>query len=412
MSLINQMLTDLEARRGGALRSVDHALDGLQSAPIASRPKPGNRRLRVTIALVFVLVALLGTAAVWWWRNQDRSGPPTLPELAKPSAETAVVPPPAQQGTPVILADKPVPAVVPEAPLEPPALPAPAPEPAAAPSVAVPQASVPASQPMAPAAGSTVPVTPPPVSTQSAAPLPAMSAPPGRAEPAAAPPPAQAAAQPGAPASVAPQGAPTVETPGAFHRAETAHAVDPDAMAYQQALREAEEGSLGTLAAFVASRPKRFDARQRLALAQIKAADRAGAEATLREGLALRPNDPTLSRLLGHLLMGANQVESALEILRAATPPLAKDPEFHALLAAAEQRTGAHAMAAARYKSLLQLQPTNGSWLVGLGISLAALGDARSAARLFNQALDDRSLAEPLRAYASRERLRLEEQLK
>lgn len=399
MSLINQMLTDLEARRGGTLRSVDHALDGLQSAPIATRARPrrGPRRLWLGAGML-VLVAALAAGVFWWWRAQDRASPPTLPDLAPPSAETAVVPPPPAQGTPVILADKPAPA--PELPAVPP------------------KAEAPATAPTSSAVSAQPPSSPPPPQGGSASMPELVQGAPQQA-------PATGPGLPATPASAPPQspsaalqaqsqagGSPPVEMPGAFHRAETAQGVDPDAMAYQQALREAEDGSLGALATFVTSRPKRFDARQRLALAQIKAADRVSAEATLRDGLALRPNDPTLARLLGHLLLGANQVESALEVLRAATPPVAKDTEFHALLAAAEQRTGAHAMAAARYKSLLQIQPTNGSWQVGLGISVAALGDARSAARLFNQALDDRSLPEPLRSYASRERLRLEEHLK
>ncbi|MCC7122938.1 MAG: hypothetical protein IT493_15400, partial [Gammaproteobacteria bacterium] len=42
MSLINQMLADLEARKGGRLQRVDAALDGLHAAPlrvVTERPR-------------------------------------------------------------------------------------------------------------------------------------------------------------------------------------------------------------------------------------------------------------------------------------------------------------------------------------------------------------------------------------
>ena len=403
MSLINQMLTDLEARRGGTLRSVDHALDGLQSAPIAPRPHPRPSRRRWVLAGGVVAVAVLAGLVAWWWQRGKAEMPPALPTIAPPAASagtTAAASASVAPAAPVILADKPVP------PVAIPPLPVPAPVQAQVPVVTPPPAAAPAAP--VPAAV----VAPPPAPT----PVPAASAPAATTVPplptATATAPATPAVSQPAPAEAAKPVAPEVETPGAFHRSQANPQVDPDAVAYQQALREADDGALAGLESFVASHPRRSDARQRLALAQIKASDNKAAEATLRAGLALRPGDAGFARLLGHVLLGTDQVDAALEVLRTTPPPLAKDPEFHALLAAAEQRSGAHAMAATRYKNLLQIEPTNGSWIVGLAISLAALGDSRTAARLFNQALDDRNLPEPLRAYASRERLRIEEHLK
>jgi len=58
MSLINQMLADLEARKGGRLQRVDAALDGLHAAPlrvVTERPR----------AMLGALVVFGACAALW-----------------------------------------------------------------------------------------------------------------------------------------------------------------------------------------------------------------------------------------------------------------------------------------------------------------------------------------------------------
>ncbi|MFM7274520.1 MAG: tetratricopeptide repeat protein, partial [Gammaproteobacteria bacterium] len=137
-----------------------------------------------------------------------------------------------------------------------------------------------------------------------------------------------------------------------------------------------------------------------LALALIDSGRPEEAEALLREGIAAGPGDSDAARVLGHLLLGQGDARGALEVLAAAAPPLAEDPDYHALMAAAEQRSAAHAAAARRYRELLALQPGNGQWRVGLGISLLATGDGSGAADAFRQALADPSLPPALRSFA------------
>ena len=79
MSLINQMLTDLEARRGGNLRNVDHALDGLTSIPVSA----GQTQRRSLLLVGVVLLMGIGVAATVWYLRFRPENP--VPVLAQPT---------------------------------------------------------------------------------------------------------------------------------------------------------------------------------------------------------------------------------------------------------------------------------------------------------------------------------------
>ena len=81
MSLINQMLTDLEARRGGKLHQVDQALNGLRSAAEAPRQRQIPRFLGVGALLLI-------TALGGWLLHEVLNR--TVPAAPEP---LAVVPP-------------------------------------------------------------------------------------------------------------------------------------------------------------------------------------------------------------------------------------------------------------------------------------------------------------------------------
>jgi MSHA biogenesis protein MshN len=259
-------------------------------------------------------------------------------------------------------------------------------------AVAAESAQVPAPVPPAPETE----VAPAPVTTPVAS-----AKPPGKRKPA--PRDLAAAAMP------EPALGPVVERPGSFHRSVATTLPAADVAAYAAATQRLTLGSTAEMSAFVATHPTRVDARVQLALNLIERGHGAEAEALLQEGLKLLPNQTRLAEVLGHALVDRGDPAAALTVLRPAAPPIAANPDYHALLAAAEQSTGANALAATRYRGLLQLQPTNGRWWIGLGISVRALGDPKTATLAFQRALDDRSLPEPLRDYASREAVRLKE---
>jgi MSHA biogenesis protein MshN len=402
MSLINQMLTDLEARRGGKLHQVDQALNGLRSAAEAPRQRQIPRFLGVGALL---LITVLGGWLLHQVLNRTVPAAPeplaVVPPPAPPPARdpVAAAPPATALSLPVILADAPpqaaavTQAATPAVPLETTPLGTPGAAVAvrqAAPSavvldgaVAVPQEITPA-VPLGAALSDTGPV------------LGAVVSPPLDAAPRHL---VQNVAESAADSAT--------EYPGEFHRAPAVKHLDAQADALRLALQSAAAGSAGPLRTFVANYPTRVDARVNLALMLLAADQTAEAQASLRAGLNLAPNQTDLAQVLGHSLLEQDQAQAALAVLRPAVPPLTKNPEFHALLAAVEQRLGLHALAVTRYRGLLQRQPDNGNWLVGLGISLSAQGNTQAAVESFTRAADDRTLAEPLRAFAAQERVRL-----
>jgi len=405
MSLINQMLSDLETRKGGRLNAVDSALDGLHAAPlrvIAERPR----------AMLGALLVLGACAALWATRGPLLDYVQLAPPAPSMRAVVAPEPEPVAPLPPVV-----VPAV--EAPAVPAANPvvvleAPPSVEALAPAefdVALPPTTV-----VAPPLEPSVPahVAPPPVIEK-----PATA--PADLQPLYLDDEGKEVARPATAPAPAPRARPNVaardegiEYPGSFHREQaTAPAVSP------QAHRLAEidamfangdrERALQALRGFVLATPADETARVRLALEMLSDRRVTEAEALLRTGLRLAPASTRLAQPLGHLLLAQARPDAALAVLRPATPSLAGHAEYHALLAAAEQRTGAHGLAITRYRGLLKEQPLNGSWLVGLGISLLAVDEHADAQATFARALDDRALPEPLRAYATRELVRLKD---
>lgn len=372
MSLINRMLSDLEERRGGNLRNVDHAIDGLRAtpAPAARRKK---RIAPATLATGLLIAGLLVLCAYLFYTR--------LP------ANTVAV--------------APAPAVVPAPDIAPalPAQPAPAVTPATAPTPA-PQPVVITDTPVLPPAQATkAPGSP---AAQAAAPAP--PGPPSAAE---------AAATPAAPetASLWPEPEPAPPPAPAeparqrmLNEASTEEHTEPlvetSARASAPRERPATEGSF-----HIAEAAPPSVAEQAITLLQ--EGDTAGAEALLREGLASAPGDSAMARVLGHILLARNETAAAVQVLQPAAPAITTDPEYNALLAAAEQRSGAHAQAIRRYRGLLGQNPGNGAWLVGLGISLQATGEARAAADAFLQALADPALPAPLHDFAMQQSTQL-----
>jgi predicted Zn-dependent protease len=113
--------------------------------------------------------------------------------------------------------------------------------------------------------------------------------------------------------------------------------------------------------------------------------DTPAAVASMRQALALAPDDDTIQLSALWLFVAANE-HDALAAMIAASDADAADPRYWQALAAATQTLGRHAEAQAYYRLLLQQSPNDPLLLLNYADLMQATGQAGLAARLRQQA--------------------------
>jgi MSHA biogenesis protein MshN len=400
MSLINQMLQDLDTRRAGGVDKT-----GL---PSEVRPLPVEQRTPwLRIAVGAIVAGLLAGGAIIWSRVQEQTKPlpaaaalqapaqqaqnapvPPAPEVKQPVAAETALPPAQQMPQPVVA----TPAV--ETP------------------VAQAQAATPAMQ------GSRVVATPalPPAEpkkklTQSrqeqvkssqearlkvatSLSLPRETA---DREPAAA-----ATARPSAPAAIplarTGEGPPSIEKQA---RVQTPH--DRAENEYRKAAGLLNQGRLNeAIAGFRAAlqeEPAHANARLTLfgVLVEQKKLDEA--QALLQEGLSLNPAQPQLALRLARIQVERGDLRGAAETLQKSSPAASANAEYRGFHAAVLQRLNRHKEAAEEYRAALRLAPQAGVWWMGLGISLETDGRSTEARDAFQRAKASGALSAELERF-------------
>ena len=135
---------------------------------------------------------------------------------------------------------------------------------------------------------------------------------------------------------------------------------------------------------------------------QVRASMPAAAERTLQRGLISAREPATLAKLYARMLLDRGEKDAAVSILRTHRPARASDVEYDAFLAALLQQLGQYTEAGDIYRQLLTVEPSMGSWWIGLGISYESLGDRPDALSAFQRALRAESLKVPLDRHARR----------
>jgi MSHA biogenesis protein MshN len=160
--------------------------------------------------------------------------------------------------------------------------------------------------------------------------------------------------------------------------------------------------SLQTLLAMDADHVK---ARQLLAslLVETRAMDQAAT--VLREGLQRSPGERVFSMALARIEVETDPTDTALATLANGLQAAGDDPQYHAFYAALLQRALRHSEAVAHYLVALRSDPSMPTWLLGIGISLQALGQNRDAQEAFARARDGGLLSAPLSSFVD-QRLR------
>ena len=149
-------------------------------------------------------------------------------------------------------------------------------------------------------------------------------------------------------------------------------------------------------------------ARQALIGILIDAGRNGDAEAVLSEALSINPRQPREAIILARLQVERGDLDAALRTLEGVSTYAGADAGYFSFLAAVFQRASQHEEAAKQYRNALALMPRNAIWMMGLGISLKALGDRDGAKDAFGRAAATGTLNPELQAFVVQQYTALE----
>ena len=365
MSVINQMLLDLERRRASGEernRIPDHV-----------RALPGGAALERDRTLPLMIAAAVGLCAAgggayWWWQHG-------IPGVAKPpliaageqenaeriarrmSLDLAKAPPPSETAA---VAD------------------------AAAPTGITTQSII-VSEPPAWASPRGEPPAPRSSQPDEAAPVPAKP-------PAVVTPPATKSAAPAALSTAIDK---RVREPTPRQRAEAEYSRAAAAL-QQGRMSEARSGFETALQID----PAYHAARQALAGVLIDARQPSDAMLVLQEGLQLAPAQFGFAMMVARLHVERGELDPAVQTLARSAEYAGNNADYSGFYAGLLQRQKRHAEAVDMFDRALRLRPNAGIWLLGMGISLEALGRNAEAQEAFRRAKASGNLTPELQAYA------------
>lgn len=114
----------------------------------------------------------------------------------------------------------------------------------------------------------------------------------------------------------------------------------------------------------------------------------------LEEGIRLNPQQADFRLLLARLAISEGQQQQALGWLSGYQPDLASNMDYYATWAGLTQELGQNADAAALYVKLLRQQPDQGRWWLGLGVAEDGQGHSQRALDAYRNALLHGNLGE------------------
>lgn len=154
----------------------------------------------------------------------------------------------------------------------------------------------------------------------------------------------------------------------------------------------------------VAVDPQHVEARELLAGLLMRRGALVEAEPLLSDGLATNPEHYRLAQLLARIYIQRGATKQALNLLEQSQPYAETDAEFFGFLAALYQRDGQHDKAIKAYSRAVTIDPQQSQWWLGLGISFEAKRNWKAAHQAYRRAVASRGLSNKLGRYA-RERL-------
>ena len=133
--------------------------------------------------------------------------------------------------------------------------------------------------------------------------------------------------------------------------------------------------------------PGHVAARETLAALLSDAGQNQEAESVLRAGRALNPGHAWFALSLARLQAARGGAEDAVATLQSGMGGRGVNAEYHATLAALLVRLKQYPDAARQYEQALRLQPGQGTWWMGLGLSMEGQGKSDEARSAYRRAL-------------------------
>lgn len=385
MSLINKMLQDLESRKDtpAPVPPEKSAYDGLRSVKI-SAARPSGRWPIMVLALLVVAVS-----SVFAWKQWGSN------LSAEPSQARAFKAP----ATATRKAPKPVELVSAETP--------------AAAGTALVEVSTSAPGSVGPGGSSSV--TAESAKTEPKASNKVASTPATRAVPSGSSPKRSTAsakkprAKPVAAAKTAPRIASADEEaePDTTRVDKKITPLTPEQQAessYRQAANQLQQGRKEDaeqhLRSALTAHPGHIKARELLAGLELQNGRWREAQQDLEQGLAKVPAYYPFAQLLARVYLEHGSDQKALAVMESSRQAGARSPDFMAFLAELYRRSGKHAEAVKAYAEAINLNPQEGRWWLGMGISQEASQDWKAASEAYQRAIGSGVLDDNLMQYA------------
>lgn len=145
--------------------------------------------------------------------------------------------------------------------------------------------------------------------------------------------------------------------------------------------------------------PAHLSSHEALSALYLSQSRRIEAAEQLQQGLLHEPGHGRLALLYARLRLENNDLDGALTVMERALQETPQTADFYAFIAALYQRRGDYADSIAAYQRALNEQPRRGVWWMGIAISLEGAGKHKEARTAYNEALDSANLTAQLRDY-------------
>lgn len=146
--------------------------------------------------------------------------------------------------------------------------------------------------------------------------------------------------------------------------------------------------------------PTAMDARESLAALYLAHADYAEAIKLINDGLLMQPDAQNLQTIKAQLLFEQDKPSEALALLNRFQPTIQDDPDFYGLKAAILQTLGRFNDAGSIYKTLVDIEPSNGQYWLGFALSLENKQAIQQAITAYKRASQSYDLEPTVRAFA------------